>query len=181
MIARKIFLGNELDLKIYENYICAKFQNEWIIFGLCDVLVSYVGARIPEGIVEQWNNYRLLRKLGIYSLNLGTSCLVACVAYTTLVPLTEPSLLTHTRLCTRMYMLILGPILYTLIIVRFFIEILKQQIRNQLCHLPRQKMFSSSPSRKYALPGLFSLREQRLLWPLFVDHCMATSATAHVL
>ena len=31
-------LGNEVDLKIYKSYICAKFQDNWIIFLLlsCD-------------------------------------------------------------------------------------------------------------------------------------------------
>ena len=29
---RPIFLGNELDLKIYKSYIVAKFQDDWIIF-----------------------------------------------------------------------------------------------------------------------------------------------------
>ena len=28
------FLGNELDLKIYKSYICAKLQNDWINFAL---------------------------------------------------------------------------------------------------------------------------------------------------
>ena len=27
-----IFWGTELDLKIYKSYICAKFQDDWIIF-----------------------------------------------------------------------------------------------------------------------------------------------------
>ena len=27
-------MANELDLKIYKSYICAKFQDDWIIFAL---------------------------------------------------------------------------------------------------------------------------------------------------
>ena len=30
----RFFLGNELDLKIYKSYICAKFQDDWIILAL---------------------------------------------------------------------------------------------------------------------------------------------------